>query len=114
MKELICIVCPRGCHLQVDEKNGYTVTGNSCARGAEYGKTELTDPRRVVTSTVKITGALYRRCPVRTDKAVKKDQMAAVVKALDEVNLVSPVRRGQVVIKNVLCTGADVIVTKDL
>ena len=29
MKELVCIVCPRGCRLQVDEDNGYAVTGNS-------------------------------------------------------------------------------------
>lgn len=39
MKELICIVCPRGCHLKVDEANDYAVTGNSCPRGAEYGAT---------------------------------------------------------------------------
>ena len=53
MKELICIVCPQGCHLKVDEENGCAVTGNSCPRGAEYGKAELTHPTRVVTSTVK-------------------------------------------------------------
>ena len=41
MKELICIVCPNGCHLKVDEENGYNVTGNKCERGAEYGKAEL-------------------------------------------------------------------------
>ena len=50
MKELICIVCPKGCHLRVDEDNGYAVTGNGCPRGAEYGKIELTHPTRVVTS----------------------------------------------------------------
>ena len=42
MKELICIKCPKGCHLHVDDENGYAVTGNSCERGAEYGKKELT------------------------------------------------------------------------
>ena len=56
MKELICIVCPKGCHLRVDEDNGYAVTGNGCPRGAEYGKIELTHPTRVVTSTVKLPG----------------------------------------------------------
>ncbi len=56
MKELICIVCPKGCHLRVDEDNGYAVTGNGCPRGAEYGKIELTHPTRVVTSTVKCRG----------------------------------------------------------
>ena len=38
MKELICIVCPKGCHLKVDENNDYKVSGNACERGAEYGK----------------------------------------------------------------------------
>ena len=50
MTELICIVCPRGCHLQVDEANGYAVTGNSCPRGAEYGRQETGPcPRRTWT-----------------------------------------------------------------
>ena len=56
MKELICIVCPKGCHLQVDEQNDYQVFGNSCPRGAEYGKNELLHPTRVLTSIVN------RRC----------------------------------------------------
>ena len=63
MKELICIVCPNGCHLKVDEENGYNVTGNKCERGAEYGKAELLHPVRVVTSTVRIEGAAA--CPSR-------------------------------------------------
>lgn len=114
MKELICIVCPRGCHLRVDEENGYTVTGNSCPRGAEYGHNEITDPRRVITSTVKIEGATYRRCPVRTDKAVKKALMTDIMKELNDVTSKSPVKRGQVLVENVLGTGANVIVTKDM
>lgn len=48
MTELICIVCPKGCHLKVDEQNDYAVTGNGCKRGEAYGKKELTNPTRVV------------------------------------------------------------------
>ena len=48
MKELICIVCPKGCHLKVDEENNYAVTGNACPRGAEYGAAELQHPVRVL------------------------------------------------------------------
>ena len=51
MKQLICITCPKGCHLSVDEDNGYAVTGNSCPRGISYGQNELLHPVRVVTST---------------------------------------------------------------
>ena len=69
MKELVCIVCPKGCRLHVDDENGYTVTGNSCPRGAEYGKNEIQNPTRVLTSTVRLSGGAYRRCPVKTDLA---------------------------------------------
>lgn len=114
MKELVCIVCPRGCRLHVDEENGCTVTGNTCPRGAEYGKNEVTDPKRVITSTVKIEGAAYRRCPVRTDTAVKKALMFDIMKELNAVTVTSPVKRGQILLENVLNTGANVIATKDM
>ena len=72
MKELICIVCPKGCHLKVDEEKDFAVTGNGCPRGAEYGKIELTHPTRVVTSTVRCVGGAHPRCPVKTDGAIPK------------------------------------------
>ncbi len=114
MKHLICIVCPKGCHLNVDEENGYRVTGNGCPRGAEYGKIELTNPTRVLTSTMKITGAVHRRCPVKTDRAIPKGLMLKAMKELDDVELASPVARGDIVIENLLGTGANLIVTKDM
>ena len=61
MTELICIVCPKGCHLKVDEEKDFAVTGNGCPRGAEYGKKELTNPTRVITSTVRVEGGAIRR-----------------------------------------------------
>ena len=114
MKELICIVCPKGCHLKVDEENNYTVTGNNCPRGAEYGKMELTHPTRVVTSTVRCTGGSHPRCPVKTDRAVAKELMFRVMEALDGVTLAAPVRVGQVVVKDVCGTGADVVATRNV
>ena len=53
MKELICIVCPRGCHLTIDENKN--VTGNSCPRGVQYAINEVTNPMRMLTSTVFIS-----------------------------------------------------------
>lgn len=112
MKELICIVCPKGCHLQVDEKNGFAVTGNSCARGAQYGAAELQHPVRVVTSTVRLAGCEARRCPVKTTTAIPKEKMMQVMQALENVELHAPVQVGDVVLANVLGTGADVVCTK--
>lgn len=114
MKELICITCPKGCHLRVDEEHGCAVTGNGCPRGEAYGKAELIHPTRMVTSTVRCTGGSRPRCPVKTSRPVPKDRVFDVVAALDAVELASPVHIGQCVIQNVCGTGADVIVTKNI
>ena len=114
MKELVCIVCPKGCRLHVDEENDYAVTGNSCPRGAEYGHNEIKNPTRVLTSTVKLNGGLYRRCPVKTDRAVPKGKLMEIMQALNEVTLTAPVQIGQIALENAAGTGANVIVTKNL
>jgi len=114
MKELICIVCPKGCHLKVDEENGFAVTGNSCPRGAEYGKAELTNPTRVITSTVCITGAAHRRCPVKTNGAIPKGVIFDAMRTLDGITLTAPVALGQVVVKDVCGTGIDFVASRAL
>lgn len=114
MKELICIVCPKGCHLKVDENNDYAVTGNGCPRGAEYGKAELTNPTRVVTSTVRCVGGTYPRCPVKTSGVIPKGKMFEVMEALDHVELTAPVTVGQVVIENVCGTGVNVVSARNM
>lgn len=114
MKELVCIVCPKGCRLHVDDENGFTVTGNSCPRGAEYGKNEIQNPTRVLTSTVRLSGGAYRRCPVKTEKAVPKGKLLDIMKELNHVEVASPVSIGQVVLTNVAGTGVNVVVTKSL
>ncbi len=114
MKALICIICPKGCRLQVDEKNRFAVTGNSCPRGAEYGRVELTAPTRVLCSTVRITGALHPRCPVKTDRPIPKGLLPQAMKVLTAVNLAAPVHTGQVVLQQMCGTDANLVVTRDL
>lgn len=114
MKELICIVCPKGCHLKVDEQNGYAVTGNGCPKGAAYGKEELVNPTRVVTSTVCVENAIYPRCPVKTDAPIPKALIFEAMRLLDGICLTSPVRVGDVVIANVLGTGINFVATKNM
>ena len=113
MANIICIVCPKGCHLTVDEST-LAVTGNACPRGAEYGKNELTHPVRVVTSTVKVEGAAIGRCPVKTAGSVPKEKMFAVMDALYGVRLRAPVHCGDVVVADVCGTGVDIVVTREL
>lgn len=111
MKELICITCPKGCHLKID-KTTLAVTGNSCEKGAEYGKNEVTNPVRVLTSIVKM--ADNRVCSVKTDKAIPKGKIFEIMDALKEIRLSAPVHIGDVIVKNVCGTGANWIATKDM
>ena len=113
MKEMICITCPKGCHLHIDEKT-LQVTGNGCPRGVIYAQAELTNPMRTVTSTVAIRGSFLARCPVRTSAPIPKSKMKELVALLKNYTLTSPVRTGDTVVKNVFGTGADVIVTRDM
>ena len=113
MAEMICIVCPRGCHLTVDEATG-AVTGNSCPRGEAYGRSEILDPRRTYTGTVRIKGASLPRCPVKSSAPVKKPLLMDISREIESVTLVSPVKRGDAAVKNVLGTGIDIIVTRDM
>lgn len=114
MKELICIVCPKGCHLTVDEKNDFKVTGGGCARGEEYGRTELQNPTRVLTSTVRVTGAELRRCPVKTRGTIPKGLIFDAMRLLDKIWLTSPVKEGTVVVENICGTGIPFVVTRDM
>ena len=114
MKELICISCPNGCHLKVDEENGYAVTGNKCERGVEYGKNELLNPVRTVTSTVRIEGGAHPMLPVKTDKPISKDKIFEVMRLLDGVTVKSPVRVGDRILENILSTDVSVVACKNM
>jgi len=109
MKNIICIVCPRGCHLQVDEST-HKVTGNHCERGAAYGVQELTAPTRTLTSTVRLEGSRHlRRCPVKTSNPIPKNMMMEAAKALDSYCVKVPVKVGQILEENFLGTGVNLV-----
>lgn len=112
MTQIICITCPKGCHLQVDEENGYQVTGNSCPRGEAYGKNELKNPVRTLTSTVRLSGARTPRLPVKSSAPLPKGKIFDAMRLLDSVNVKAPVAVGQVLLADVFGTGVDIVATK--
>ncbi len=114
MTNIICITCPKGCHLSVDEANGYAVTGNSCPRGAEYGKNELMHPVRVVTSTVRINGAMLPRLPVKTDRPLPKEKMFDCMALINDIIVQSPVKVGQVLAADILGTDVNIVAAKTM
>lgn len=98
--------------MKVDEE--MNVAGNFCPRGAAYARAELTHPTRVVTSTVRIEGARYPRCPVKTAAPVPKERVEDVMAELARVTVTAPVRVGQTVIGDVCGTGVAVVATREL
>ena len=114
-RNLICINCPLGCPLTVTIENGVVtdVTGNTCKRGEIYGKKEVTNPTRIVTTTVKVEGGETERVSVKTREDIPKGKIFDCIKALKDVCVKSPVHIGDVVLSDVAGTGVDVIATKE-
>ena len=114
-KEMVCISCPMGCHLTVEgEGDNWTVTGNNCKNGERYGIQEMTDPRRILPTTVVIKGAMISRLPVKTAQELPKGKLFDAMDALSKVVVNAPVKVGDVVLKDVCGTGIDVIATKTM
>lgn len=114
IKQLICIACPIGCHLDVDVENDFEVTGNQCKRGLVYGRKELTNPTRIITSTVIIRNGIYKRLPVKTDGEIPKSVIFDVMKELNNIVVSSPIRCGDIIIKNVCNTGINIVASRSM
>ena len=112
MKELVCIVCPRGCRLSVDEN--FNVTGNACNRGPKYAIDELTNPKRMLTSTVKVIDGEINLVPVVTKNPIPKDKVFEVMNEINKIKIKAPVFVGDVIISNVLNLGVDIVATRDV
>lgn len=112
--ELICINCPRGCLLQVEQQGEeITVTGNFCSKGIPYAKQEITDPQRVLTILMRPEGA-DRPLSVKTDRPMPKALLKECAKAVYSTHPKLPVKYGDVLIENLCGTGAKVIATADM
>lgn len=114
MRDFICIVCPRGCRLHIEEAGGgqYLVSGNRCPEGAAYARQEMLDPRRVLCSTVCIEGASEPRCPVRSREAIPKDSIPEAMAEIRRLKLKAPVRSGEVLIESLAGSGVPLIATR--
>ena len=115
-KELICIGCPMGCPLKVEQSEGEVIRvfGNTCKRGEVYARKEVTNPTRIVTSTVRAVGGVLPVVSVKTSADIPKGKIGACMQALKQVEVMAPVAIGQGVLHDVAKTGVDVVATKEL
>ena len=112
-KNMICIICPKGCSLQAEVAGDVvTATGNACPRGAKYAENECLHPVRTVTATVRVANREDTMVSVKTSQPIPKDRMMTVMAALREISIDAPVRIGQVVLPDIC--GAAILTTKEI
>jgi CxxC motif-containing protein len=113
--ELTCIVCPRGCLIQlVKEGEQYICSGNQCKRGEVYAIQEVTEPRRMLTTTVSIVGSKLKRLPVVTSKAIRKEEVFKMIDILEKIVLYAPVQVNDVIVSNILDSGIDIVASRSI
>jgi len=91
-----------------------SIDGNQCKRGETYVSTEILDPVRILTSIVRLYDGSQRMCPIRTSKPIPKHLLREMARACSKLEIHAPVRVGEVVVHNIMGTGADVIVTRNI
>lgn len=116
IKELTCINCPVGCSLKVemDGKSVICVSGNTCRRGEIYARKEVTNPTRIVTSTVKVANGTSGTVSVKTKEDIPQEKIFACVQALKRIEVRAPVHIGDVILENVAGTGVDIVATRNV
>ncbi len=110
-KTVTCIICPKGCQIDVKVVDAEVVNieNYGCKRGIEYAKNEVLDPRRILTTTLKLQGG--RVLPVKTKEPIPKKLLKKAMFELKDIVVAQPVKVGDVVAENVVGTGIDVIAT---
>ena len=111
-KEFICIVCPKGCRIKVDNEGN--ISGYTCLRGLNYVKGELTCPKRMLTSTVKVSNRKDTYVSVKTSSSIPKDLLLKAMEELKKASVEAPVKMHQVLLKNIFDTNVDIIATKEI
>jgi CxxC motif-containing protein len=116
-RKFTCIMCPLGCTVTVkadDSGNIFEIIGSRCLKGEKYIRDEFSAPKRVLTSTVAIDGAKFGRLPVRTSDFIPKDRIFDLMKEIQKIKAKAPIKIGDVILKNILGLGVDIVATRDL
>ncbi|MBN2014627.1 MAG: DUF1667 domain-containing protein [Candidatus Altiarchaeota archaeon] len=115
-KKFVCIICPNGCEIEVEYEGDKIVEiyGNLCDQGMEYVRGELFSPERGLTSLISVRNGVLPLVSVKTSKPIPKDRIFDVMDAIADIEVDAPIKIGDVVLKNILKTGADIMATKNV
>jgi CxxC motif-containing protein len=114
-RTLLCIVCPEGCELVVQEKDGELVfKTHACKRGKEYARQELTDPRRILTTTIRVGHGAIPMLPVKTAAPIPKGTLMDAMACISRLDVEAPVTMGQVICPDVAHTGTALVACRNV
>ena len=111
---ITCIICPLSCEITTVSKDGkvLSMAGFQCTRGEEYAFIECTEPKRMLASTVLVRNGRFPVAAVRTTHAIPKEKMFDCIKEISKIAVEAPCMVGQIVVNNIIDTGADIIITR--
>ena len=114
-KECICYECDKKCVLTITKvEDTLEVEGNECLTGMAYAEHEVENKKAILTTLVRIKSSVYNVVPVKSSKPIDKNLWIECSKALSRIYVGAPVRIGDVVCKNILNTGVDIVITKNI
>ncbi|MFX1406504.1 MAG: DUF1667 domain-containing protein [Promethearchaeota archaeon] len=116
IKVIRCIVCPTGCEIKVnqDKNNKITFEGYTCNRGLEYAEQEFYEPKRIITTTMRVEDGFLPLIPVRSDKPILKDKLKEVFNEIAKKKVKAPIKMGDILIENVLGVEVNIIASRNL
>ncbi len=116
IKVIRCIVCPTGCSIKVVGKDANDVSfeGYHCKRGLEYAEQEFREPKRILTTTMKVENGTLPLIPVRTDKPLLKGKLNEALKIIAQNQIKAPIKMGDILIENILDEDINIIASRNL
>ena len=110
-----CICCPLGCRILIStEGEKFTVIGHKCKKGEKYSIQEYRNPQRVLTTTVFVGKGKKCLLPVRSEREIPKHIVKSGVIELSKIKVNAPIMCGDLIFKNILGTGVNIIASCDM
>ncbi|MCY6485851.1 DUF1667 domain-containing protein [Clostridium aestuarii] len=74
----------------------------------------MRDSKKIFTSLVRVKGINANVVPVRSNKPIDKNLLIECSKALSRIHVGTPLKIGDIICRNILNTGVDIICTKNI
>ncbi|MFW5998997.1 MAG: DUF1667 domain-containing protein [Halanaerobiaceae bacterium] len=115
-KKIICVACPKGCRVKIQAENGeiVNISGYSCKKGKDYAREEFLNPTRILPTTVRVKGGKFPLVSIKTEKPIPVNLIMKAMKKTAEIEVKAPVKCGDIVIKDILGTGVNMVATKNI